>query len=183
MDTYQKYIADSLEMGFSYAVLLRDLTLTCSPDLRAYCNADSCANYGKTWVCPPGCGTLESCQNQISKYCTGIVLQSVSEIPASTDKLTKLQRLNREHNSRFLRLSDIARRDGYSVLPLTTGGCIICETCTFPDIDCREPERRMHSLSAYGINVGELCKKAGLEYAFTEGIVYYTACLMLSHLG
>jgi len=75
MDTYQKYIADSLEMGFSYAVLLRDLTLTCSPDLRAYCNADSCANYGKTWVCLPGCGTLESCQNQISKYRTGIVLQ------------------------------------------------------------------------------------------------------------
>lgn len=179
MMTYSKYIDDAFHLGFSHAVVLEDLELQCDDALRAYCNPQQCPNYGTTWVCPPGCGSIEDCQMRVAGYKTGIVLQTVSKVPVYFGKWRTLHWLEREHNTRLLQLADRVRRDGYSTLPLTTGGCIVCDPCTFPKRACREPGRRMHSLSAYGINVGELCKKAGLDFAFEKGIVYYTACLMV----
>ncbi len=180
MNSYEKYVGEALKLGFSYAVLVKELQLRCEPELRAYCNPEQCDRYGTTWVCPPGCGSVAECQERVSKYRIDIVLQTVGEIPLHEGKWERLRNLQREHNTRLLTLADTARKSGLSVLPLTTGGCIVCESCTFPKEPCKEPDRRMHSLSAYGINVGDLCRQAGLGYSFTEGIVYYTACLLLA---
>jgi len=178
MNTLDKYINEALELGFSHAVLIENFELVCEADIRAYCNAGQCKNYGSTWVCPPGCGTLEECQANADRYRTGIVLQTVGGIPL-IGKEMKLHSLQKAHNKKFLMLADTVRHEGLDVLPLTTGGCQICSSCTFPRKPCRSPDRRMHSLSAYGINVGRLCETAGLEYSFRKDIVYFTAYLGL----
>jgi len=179
MCVYDKYVGLALDLGFSYAVPIQDFALVCEPELRAYCNAEQCGNYGSTWVCPPGCGSITECQAHASKYRSGIVLQTVSSIPGF-EKTAELHVLQVEHNTRFLNLADMARRNGANILPLTTGGCLVCEFCTFPGVPCCEPERRMHSLSAYGINVGMLCERAELEYSFRPDMVYFTAYLGFS---
>lgn len=45
------------------------------------------------------------------------------------------------------------------------GECALCESCSYPE-PCRKPNMKMESLSAFGINVGELCKEAGIVYSF-----------------
>ncbi|NLJ77423.1 MAG: DUF2284 domain-containing protein [Peptococcaceae bacterium] len=179
MAPFERYIVAALKLGFSHAVFLPGLKLCCRPEIRKYCNWEQCQNYGTTWVCPPGCGSIEECQERVLGYRAGIVVQTVGKIPPHDGKWEKLCSLRQEHNSRLHALADRIRAEGCVVLPLTTGGCTACESCTFPKRPCRKPERRMHALSAYGINVGDLCKQAGLEYSFTEDIVYYTACLLL----
>ena len=176
METYKKYIDSALDMGFSHAVSINNYRLECESKIRAYCNPQQCTNYGTTWVCPPGCGTVKECQEKAEDYRFGILLQTIDGIH-KIGKWSWLQRLQVKHNKRFLALADLARSEGLDVLPLTTGGCIVCRPCAFPNEPCREPERRMHSLSAYGINVGKLCEKAGLEYSFREDKVYFTAYL------
>lgn len=179
MEKYEKYAAAALALGFTHAVSIDGLALTCEADIRAYCNPEQCPSYGGTWVCPPGCGTVEECQARASSFGSAVVLQTVISTAGKPNIREIIENTQREHNLRFLRLADNARSDGHRTLPLTTGGCIICKSCTFPDSPCREVERRMHSLSAYGIDVGKLCAAAGLEYAFTEGTVYFVACLLL----
>lgn len=175
---YEEYVSRALALGFSHAVLLEWLELCCKPELRAYCNPEQCRIYGTTWVCPPGCGSIEECQERVLRYHLGIVLQTVCEVPLHKGKWERLRSLQREHNSRLLALVDSIRTEVPSALPLTTGGCNVCDSCTFPEKPCIKPDKQMHSLAAYGINVGDLCKQAGLEYSFAEGIVYYTACLL-----
>jgi len=176
MENHDNYIRAASALGFTHAVSIADFALKCEAEIRAYCNAEQCRNYASTWVCPPGCGTVEECQSHASNYRAGIVLQTVGDIPP-IGKETTLRGLQKKHNANVLKLADMARSEGIDVLPLTTGGCPVCKSCTFPNEPCRDPERRMHSLSAYGINVGNLCKTAELEYSFRNDKVYFTAYL------
>ena len=104
MNTYNKYVEAVLAMGFSHSVPVEGLELHCEPEIRDYCDPAQC-----TRVCPPGCGSLEECQERAGAYSFGIVLQTVSTIPLLIGKHTKLHRVQKEHNSRLLRLADMVR--------------------------------------------------------------------------
>ena len=176
MDSIERYLNAALEIGFSCAAEIDGSDIKCQPEFRAYCNPEQCKVYGTNWVCPPGCGTLEECAKRAEKYKMGIIMQSVTGLP-SKYKTTVIQNCKQKHNTRLLQLAVRARKEIGDVLPLSTGGCIICEKCAYPD-PCRYPDIRMSALSAFGINVSELCQKAGLEYAFREDKLYFTACLL-----
>lgn len=176
MDKLEKYIDLALNSGFTNAVLLRDLKLVCDPDIRALCTPDTCPNHGQNWVCPPGCGTLEECAAKAGKYNAGLLLQSVTDLPKLRDAET-YARLNREHNLRFRALVERCIEDFGDVLPLTSGGCVFCETCAYPE-PCVKPDMMMQSLSAFGVNVGNLCASAGLDFDFRDDKVFFVACLL-----
>ena len=182
MSATYEYLQYALELGFTRAACADGLTLQCKPDLRAFCNKEQCTSFGTSWVCPPGCGTLEDCQNRLQGFQSGIVLQSVYRAPSAVSSQPKLKRLQHEHNMRFLRLADQARSNDSEVLPLTTGGCIICETCTYPAQPCREPARQFQSLSAHGIDVAALCGWVGFDFSFREDQVTYIACLLVNKM-
>ncbi|MCL1805957.1 MAG: DUF2284 domain-containing protein [Clostridiales bacterium] len=166
----------ALSTGFTHAVLLDDLTLECEERLREYCNPKGCRNHGNNWVCPPGCGTLAECAEKVSAFHRGILLQSVSVLkPLFTD----YRGLNRKHNLRLREFIEKYCAGQMDVFTLTSGGCIFCDTCTYPE-PCVKPDIRMNSLSAYGIDVGKLCEKAGLEYAFQPDRVYYVALTLFN---
>ena len=164
----------ALSIGVSSAVFLDDLIIECEPRLREYCNPEGCPNHGSNWVCPPGCGSLDECSKKVSKFCRGFLLQSISEItPAFND----YKGLNRKHN---LRLREFIENycSGMDVLALTSGGCIFCEVCAYPE-PCVKPDVRMNSLSAYGIDVSKLCEKAKLDYSFRPDKVYFIALVLI----
>ena len=171
----EKNLIDAaLVVGFTNAVWIDSLKLECEARLREYCNPKGCPNHGNNWVCPPGCGSLEECAEKASRFDKGILLQSVSDIsPMAADH----RRLNREHN---LRLREFIENTcaGMEILALTSGGCIFCEACAYPD-PCAKPDVRMNSLSAYGIDVGKLCEMAGVEYSFRPDRVYFVALVMV----
>ena len=171
------FVDKAVALGFSEAVFLSGIYVECRPELRAYCNAEQCPNHGQNWVCPPGCGTLEECRERASGFHEGILLQSVSELEPPVGPEV-YRGLNREHNLRFRELVEAVRQGGAEVLPLTSGGCVFCEQCCYPAA-CVRPEVKMESLSAFGIDVGNLCESAGLPFSFRDDMVYYTALLLI----
>lgn len=201
MNKYENY---ALDLGFTKAVFLDDFQLEAEEKFRIYCNSDQCDRYGNSWVCPPGSGTIEDYQDLFSQYKSVLLLQTVKKMKGLGSKsfeqeegkqaawnLDEIYGLEREHNERLLKLLSFLRAkerlaqkdraedlDKREFLALTTGGCLLCEECTFPQEPCIKPEIRMHSLSASGIDVEKLCKKAGLDFSFGGSSVYYTACLL-----
>lgn len=175
----EEYLEKAKALGFSKAVYLSGFSAECKQDLRAYCNPGQCPNHGLNWVCPPACGTLDDCREKAQGFCEGILLQSVNELNPPVD-LEVYRKLNREHNFRFKEFIEIVKPEFAKVLPLATGGCVFCEQCSYPD-PCIKPDVKMESLSAFGIDVGKLCESAGLPYAFSPDIVYYTALLLLKY--
>jgi len=173
----EDYLNKAMEIGFSKAVYLHDISIECLPEIRAYCNPEQCTKHGQNWVCPPGCGTIEECSEKALQFHKGLLLQSVTELDPPTEPEAYLD-LNRKHNFRFKEYIEIINSEFTEILPLTTGGCIFCEQCSYPE-PCIKPDVKMESLSAFGIDVGKLCKSAGLPYSFTPDFVYYTALLLL----
>ena len=54
-----EHIENAIKFGFSSAGPLNLEALVLMPEVRDMCSADRCHNYGKSWCCPPACGTLE----------------------------------------------------------------------------------------------------------------------------
>lgn len=169
-----EYVKLAEKLGFTHAVPLEELFLSSKQSIRDCCNPRQCPNYGSNWVCPPACGALEDCQKKLNTFHHGLLLQSVTDLTPPTAPEV-YGRLNREHNLRLKALVE-ALMPG-RLLALTSGGCIFCESCAYPN-PCIHPELKMESLSAYGINVGELCQQAGLPFSFREDRVYMTALLL-----
>ena len=167
-------VSGALSLGFSYAVLMDDLRLENEAGLRAYCNPEACPNHGMNWVCPPGCGSLEECAGRVAGYSRGILLQSVTDVGLA---FSDYKALSRRHNLRLRELIENHCGGGGDVLALTSGGCIFCDKCAYPE-PCVKPALRMHSLSAYGVDVGKLCEKAGLAYSFRPGRIYNVALVL-----
>jgi len=168
-------ICKAFEIGFTNAVCLTGLKLECEERLRAYCNPEGCQNHGNNWVCPPGCGSLSDCSEKANKYDRGILLQSVSKLEGDDPDY---KGLNREHNVRLREFLDNHCVGEIDVLALTSGGCVLCEACAYPE-PCVKPDIRMNSLSAFGIDVGKLCEMAELEYSFRPDKVYYIALVLI----
>jgi predicted metal-binding protein len=82
---------------------------------------------------------------------------------------------------RLKKLIDILGNE-WDILPLTSGGCVFCDNCTYP-APCLKPDLRMNSLSAFGIDAGKLCEKAGLEYSFRSDRVYFVALVLMTYMG
>lgn len=66
----------------------------------------------------------------------------------------------------------------FSFLPLGTGCCMICETCTYPDTPCRFPQKKISSMEAYGMLVSEICQKNQLKYYYGPNTISYVACVL-----
>lgn len=65
-----------------------------------------------------------------------------------------------------------------SFLPLGTGCCMICKTCTYPDTSCRFPQKKISSMEAYGMLISEICQKNQLKYYYGPNTISYVACVL-----
>ncbi len=63
-------------------------------------------------------------------------------------------------------------------LPMSSGACTICKTCTYPDAPCRFPDRAIPSMEAYGLFVSRVCEQSGMEYCYGPRTLTYTACVL-----
>lgn len=173
------WVKTALDFGFAAAAPLDMSTLKLLPEVREMCASDKCHMYGKNWSCPPGCGSLDECSNEIEPYTTGIVVQTKGEIEDSFD-FEGMKEVEKEHQERFVKLAGELRKSCGQVLPLGTGCCTQCSSCTYPDSPCRLPEKRISSMEAYGLLVSQVCSDNQLPYYYGEGTIAYTSCFLLA---
>jgi ATP-binding cassette subfamily B protein len=61
-------IKKALDIGFSEASKLDCTTIKLMPEVRDMCAANKCNQYDKNWACPPGCGSLEECEEKTGMW-------------------------------------------------------------------------------------------------------------------
>lgn len=175
--TFEALSALAEEAEFEHFAPLSPETIEPKPEVRDMCAANSCGRYGKCWSCPPDCGTLEDCREQIKGFTGGILVQSVGDIEDGFD-FEAMMEIEAAHKARFIRMYDALRETGRDILALGAGCCTQCATCTCPDSPCRLPEKRISSMEAFGILVLEVCQKNGLTYYYGPEKMAYTSCFL-----
>ena len=173
VDTYCKL---ALEIGFDEAQPLRVSTLKPMEAVRDMCAEDKCQAYGKTWTCPPLCGSLEQSGARMQSYAQGILLQTVGHLRKRIDSRTIVD-TERRHLEYFREFSDRVRENFPDALCLGAGGCRICKTCAYPSA-CRFPGKALSSMEGYGLFVAQVCRDNDLPYHHGEGTITYTACVL-----
>jgi predicted metal-binding protein len=171
-----KWIEIALAAGFDDAAPLDIATLKPRPEVRDMCRADSCRAYGKNWTCPPHCGSLADCQQQMQQFQRGLLLQTVGHLRKTID--TKCyQETEQRHLRQFAAFCQELKAAYPQALCLGSGGCRVCQTCAWPQ-PCRFPEKAYCSMEGYGLFVTQVCRDNGLSYHHGEKTITYTACIL-----
>ncbi|MBS7262564.1 MAG: DUF2284 domain-containing protein [Eubacteriales bacterium] len=161
------------ELGLTACVFLDDAdAIRVYPEFRVLCEKNTCRAYDTNWAGPPACGTIEECEARIRQYKRSIFLQYVHTLIDSYDfeGMAESARLFRD----MMSAAKSAFRELYDgdFLILGAGCCRYCEKCTYPDAPCRHPDKAISSVESYGLNVTDLTKMAGADYAWSSGKMY-----------
>ena len=166
------------QLGFSHKAQLNVLALEFRQEVRDMCAADRCHAYGRSWSCPPACGTEEQCQSHINRYSRGILLQTTGDMEDDFD-VDALYQTEQRHKAAFSTLVRQIRTLYPNCLPLTAGCCTLCRKCTYPQSPCRFPKKRFSSMEAYGLLVSDVCLKSGVKYYYGPKTMTYTSCILI----
>lgn len=167
----------ALDSGFTHAVPLDTTTISLKQEVRDMCK-NGCQQYARRWSCPPGCGSLNELREMICHYKKGILVQTVTELEDEFDwdGMIKAQNRHQEHFHLFLEKLCAFNPE---FLPLGTGCCMICKTCSYPDAPCRFPQKRISSMEACGMVVSEVCRQNRLKYYYGPNTIAYVACVLV----
>lgn len=174
----EKLTALALDCGFSHCGALEVAKLDLREDVREMCKSNSCGQYGKRWSCPPGCGTLEECREQLMAYKTGILVQTTGILEDEFDGETMME-TEAEHKEHIVAMREELKKIYPRVLTAGAGCCTVCRKCTYPEEPCRFPDKQIVSMEAYGMLVLEVCKANGMKYYYGENTITYTSCFLL----
>ena len=171
------FAAEARAAGFDTVAALDPATLKFLPEVRDMCAADRCRHYGKTWSCPPACGTLEDWAGRCARFSRGLLLQAVGEREDSYDYEAMLEAAERcrEHSDALV---SALHRAGADFLFLGAGTCTRCEACTYPGAPCRFPELLSPSMEACGLFVSQVCTDNGVPYNYGDEKIAYTCCVL-----
>lgn len=170
---HQEMIAIALDAGALKATVIEASSIVLNTTFRDICKSNGCGMYGKCWMCPPDVGDIEPLMAEVRKYQHGLLYQTVSEIEDSFD-IEGMQEAGKRHVMLSQRLEAFLMLELDKHLHLSCGGCRICERCAKMDgLPCRDPERAMSSMEAYGIDVYNTCKPTELKYINGQNTVTY----------
>lgn len=175
--TYTELENAARAQGFSHMAPLNVNSIELREEVRNMCSR-GCHRYGSCWSCPPGCGTLEACREEVHRYTRGILVQTVARLEDEFDGQSMMDAQNL-HCAQFAALAEALRSRISPLLPLGAGCCSICKHCTYPNAPCRFPEKKISSMEAYGILVQDVCKQNGLTYYYGPCTIAYTSCILI----
>jgi predicted metal-binding protein len=178
MQMIDDLITKALAAGFDAAGALDCSTLILRPEVRAACEINKCRRYGKSWACPPGCGSLEECAARIRRYAKGLIVQTVGQLEDEFDGEGMMEAAHR-HEQSFRRFAAELRKEYSGMLPIGTEGCSNCDLCTYPDAPCRDPRGASAPMEAYGMMVKDVCQANHMEYYHGKGTLTFTGCFLL----
>ncbi|MCL2513371.1 MAG: DUF2284 domain-containing protein [Oscillospiraceae bacterium] len=174
----EKLVGEALKNGFSQAGELNVDALEFMPEVREMCSVDRCHQYGKSWRCPPGCGSIEDAAAMAAQYSFGILVQTIGKMEDDFDYET-IRETGSKHRENFALLVGRLKKRYPDMLPMGAGTCGICKTCTYPGAPCRFPDKSIASMEAYGLWVSKVCELSGVPYNNGRQTITYTSCYLL----
>jgi len=174
----EQLIKLALDCGFTESARMDAAKLVFRDEVREMCAADKCHLYGRSWRCPPACGTLDEMRESVKKYSRGLLMQTVWELEDSFD-FEGMGEAARVHNENFERFIKAVKAQYPGALFMGAGGCMRCAKCTYPDEPCRFPDDATSSMEACGLLVSQVCVDNGVKYNYGANRLAYTACALI----
>lgn len=165
------------ELGIHQFAFMKTADLIFSDGVRKLCEVNSCGQYGKTWACPPGVGSLTECKEKVLKYENLFVFTTMHPLEDSFD-FEGMEDGKAKHNQVCPAIANLFREHYEDLLILSAEGCSRCDACTYPDAPCRFPETLFPSIESYGVEVNRLAAKAGVNYINGANTVTYFGCIL-----
>lgn len=156
-------LRETENLGIHEYAFIRPEQVEFSAEVRRLCEKNACGMYGKSWACPPGVGSIEDCRSQCLKFAKAFVFTSMGNLKSRYDMKEWLE-LRVVHEKITDQVAKIFRTEFEKVLVLSTEGCTVCKTCTYPDQACRFPDRMYPATEGYGILVTQLAKTCNIKY-------------------
>ena len=161
---YVYFFADPNELEFSDRV-------------RWICEHE-CAQYGKSWACPPGVGTVEECKAHCLSHESCLVISTITEVPDITD-IAQTLATRKDHEAVTDQVAQIMRDMGVEPFVLSTESCAICPRCAILDgAPCCFPEKMHPCVESQGINVVPVLGQNGLEFQYGQNVVTWISILL-----
>ena len=136
-----------------------------------------CPMYGKSWACPPGVGSVESCRGKCRSFENCLMISTITEVADITD-INETLATRPEHEKLTNQVRDIMRELGVNPYILSTEACAVCERCAILDgLPCRLPGKMHPCVESHGINVVPILESRGLEFQFGANVVPWISLL------
>ena len=136
-----------------------------------------CPMYGKTWACPPGVGSVETCTARCRSYKSCLVISTITEVSDISDSDEALATRG-PHEEITNQVRHLLRAQGIDPYILSTEACALCDRCAYLDGEpCRFPEKMHPFVESHGINVLALLEEWGIAFQYGENVVTWFSLL------
>jgi len=144
--------------------------------VRTICKSE-CPQYGKSWSCPPGVGTLEECKVRCSSYDNAFIFSTIAEV-SDILNMDEMLSTRGEHIEIVEQIKENVFSENGEILVLTAESCAICDTCTYPDEACRHLDRMYPCIESQTISVTDICEKHNLSFLNGYNVVTWFGMIL-----
>ena len=136
-----------------------------------------CPMYGKSWACPPGVGSVDTCRQVCMAYDHCLLISSIVEVRDIAD-MDETLATRPDHEALTEQVRELMKQQGIDPFILSTEACTVCERCAILDGQpCRFPEKMHPCVESHGINVVDVLERRGLDFQFGANVVTWISLL------
>lgn len=147
-----------------------------SQRIRWICEQE-CPTYGKSWACPPGVGSVETCRIKCLQYQNCLMISTITEVSDIADIRETLS-TRPGHEAITNQVGELFREQGIMPYILSTEACAICDRCAMEEgLPCRHPERMHPCVESHGINIIPVLESCGIDFQYGDNVVTWVSLL------
>ena len=136
-----------------------------------------CPRYGKTWACPPGVGSVQTCRERCLGYRECLMIATITEVTDISD-IEETLATRPPHEKITNQVRDLMKEQGVSPYILSTEACALCSRCAIADgLPCRLPGKMHPCVESHGINILGLLEEYGIAFQYGENVVTWVSLL------
>ena len=136
-----------------------------------------CPMYGKSWACPPGVGSVDTCRQVCMAYDHCLLISSIVEVRDIAD-MDETLATRPDHEALTEQVRELMKAQGVDPFILSTEACTVCDRCAILDGQpCRFPEKMHPCVESHGINVVDVLERRGLDFQFGANVVTWISLL------
>ena len=138
---------------------------------------NECPMYGKSWACPPGVGSVDTCRQVCMAYDHCLLISSIVEVRDIAD-MDETLATRPDHEALTEQVRELMKQQGVDPFILSTEACTVCDRCAILDGQpCRFPEKMHPCVESHGINVVDVLERRGLDFQFGANVVTWISLL------
>ena len=138
---------------------------------------NECPMYGKTWACPPGVGSVQTCRERCLGYRECLMIATITEVTDISD-IEETLATRPPHEKITNQVRDLMKEQGVSPYILSTEACALCSRCAIADgLPCRLPGKMHPCVESHGINILGLLEEYGIAFQYGENVVTWVSLL------